>query len=270
MPELPEVELTAQGLSPLIGQRCLSAGPCGQRLRWPPSPEIANLVPGQAATGVGRRAKFALLRLERHTLIFHLGMSGALRLDPPGSPLRPHDHFEARFERHWLRLNDPRRFGGVLFAPLGEEPALAEFARLGPEPLSDDFDGLYLRAAFAGRSAPAKAALMDQAVVVGVGNIYASEALHLAGVRPGRAARRLSAAECAALAQSVKSTLREALERGGSTLRDFRHVNGQSGHAQDAHRVYARAGQPCRRCGSAIREKTIGGRSSFYCPTCQR
>jgi len=270
MPELPEVELTAQGLSPLIGQRCLSAGACGLRLRWPPSADIPLEAAGQFAQGVGRRAKFAFLRLDQNSFIFHLGMSGALRLDPPGSPLRLHDHFEARFENHWLRLNDPRRFGGVLWAQAGRERDLAELAKLGPEPLEDDFNGEYLREKLRDRRVPVKALLMDQTVVVGVGNIYASEALFLAGIRPGRAARRLSRPDCDRLAHQVKAVLAKAIVDGGSTLRDFRHVNGQSGKAQDAHRVYAKAGLPCPQCESPIRDKVIGGRNSFFCVVCQK
>lgn len=270
MPELPEVETTRRGIEPYLrGHRVTAMNVREPRLRWPVAPSIADDVRDQRIRGVGRRAKYLLVELERGALIIHLGMSGNLRIVPADQPLKTHDHVDLVLDDgHLLRFNDPRRFGSVHFTQTPESHPL--LARLGPEPLGGDFDGRRLAARFAGRRAPVKAALMDAAVVVGVGNIYASEALFRAGIHPLRKAGRISARRLDGLAAAVKSVLSEAIEAGGTTLRDFYGGDGQPGYFQFRLDVYGRGGQPCPRCGTAVAQRVIAQRSSFYCPRCQR
>lgn len=269
MPELPEVETTRRGIAPhLAGQRIDSAVARTARLRWP-LPPLAELLAGATVRAVERRAKYLLLRFDHGTLIVHLGMSGSLRIVDRDSPARPHDHVDLVFGRRCLRLHDPRRFGAMLWTdqdPL-RHPRLRD---LGPEPLGDQFDGDRLAQAARGRRVAIKNLIMDGHVVVGVGNIYATEALFLAGIHPGRSSRRIAQARLERLAGAIKGILGYAIERGGTTLRDFLNESGEPGYFAQELLVYGRAGEPCKRCGATIRSRRIGQRASAYCPHCQR
>ncbi|WP_405233169.1 bifunctional DNA-formamidopyrimidine glycosylase/DNA-(apurinic or apyrimidinic site) lyase [Lentisalinibacter salinarum] len=270
MPELPEVETTRRGVEPhLAGRRIAALSVRDPRLRWPVAPDIAARAQGQRITAVDRRAKYLLIRLESGSLMLHLGMSGSLRIVPAEAPLRTHDHLELVLDDgHRLRFHDPRRFGSLHWVPHGTQHPL--LARLGPEPLEEAFDGAWLRRAFAGRRAAVKTALMDARVVVGVGNIYASEALYRAGIHPSRPAGRISRQRLDRLADAVKSVLSEAIAAGGTTLRDFYGGDGEPGYFRQSLSVYGRAGEPCPDCGEPVRQRVIGQRSSYYCPRCQR
>ena len=270
MPELPEVETTRRGILPALeGHRVNAVTVHDSRLRWPVPPELAELK-GQRITAVTRRGKYILVHTQAGTALIHLGMSGSLRLVEPGSPKRRHDHVELNLDSGWLlRLHDPRRFGCFLWftEPPAEHPLLAE---LGPEPLGDDFDGAYLLQRSRSRSAPVKSFIMDSHIVVGVGNIYANEALFRAGIHPLRAAGRIGAERYDRLADEIRSILSYAIARGGTTLRDFVNGHGEPGYFQLELDAYGRAGHPCRRCSSTMKEVRMGGRSTVYCPRCQR
>jgi len=271
MPELPEVETTRRGIAPLlIGQRLVGLNVHDGRLRWPVDPDLPARLAGRRLTDLRRRAKYLLMDWDGETLLLHLGMSGSLRLLTRPAPLRPHDHLEFEFGAG-LRLlfHDPRRFGSVVHVP-GDPERHPLLAHLGPEPLSPDFDGAHLHRLAAGRRAPVKSFLMDGRVVVGVGNIYANEALFLAGIHPGRAAGRIALARYQTLATTVKQVLTDAITQGGTTLRDFVNGQGEPGYFAARLCVYDRAGLPCTRCGSPILVSRIGQRSSFHCPRCQR
>ena len=268
MPELPEVETTRRGIEPhLLGQTISGAAVRQPRLRWP-VPDLARLLTGHRVRAVERRAKYLLVRFDHGTLIIHLGMSGSLRVLPADSAPRPHDHVDLLFGRHCLRLHDPRRFGALLWAE-GDPLAHPRLRDLGPEPLSAAFDGAYLHTAARRRRLAIKSLLMDGKVVVGVGNIYATEALFRAGIHPQRTSHRISRARLERLAQEVKTVLRYAIGRGGTTLRDFLNESGEPGYFAQELLVYGRAGEPCRICGTAIRSRRIGQRASAYCPHCQ-
>ncbi|THD11520.1 bifunctional DNA-formamidopyrimidine glycosylase/DNA-(apurinic or apyrimidinic site) lyase [Metallibacterium scheffleri] len=270
MPELPEVETTRRGLQPHVeGRRVLNVVLRRADLRWPIPAAIERVLPGQRIGAIERRAKYLLLHTQAGSALIHLGMSGALRVLAPGVPVGSHDHYDLLLDTgRVLRYTDPRRFGCLLWqAPGTLHPLLAE---LGPEPLAADFDGDYLWRRAHDRSAPIKTFLMDQRIVVGVGNIYAAEALFTAGIHPLRAAGRVSRARCAALADAVKRILEHAIARGGTTLRDFISPDGLPGYFEQELTVYGRAGLPCKRCGHTVNMITLGQRSSFYCPHCQR
>ncbi|TAM59724.1 MAG: bifunctional DNA-formamidopyrimidine glycosylase/DNA-(apurinic or apyrimidinic site) lyase [Rhodanobacter sp.] len=275
MPELPEVETTRRGIAPyLIGRRVLKVVLRRPDLRWPIPAEVGELLPGQRIEAVERRAKYLLLHTDAGSALLHLGMSGMLRLLPPDAPVGKHDHVDIALERtpaqapRILRFTDPRRFGCLLWQPPGEiHPLLAQ---LGPEPLTDAFDGELLWRASRSRRSAVKLLLMDNVVVVGVGNIYASEALFAAGIDPRRPAGSISRARYARLATEVKRILAWAIERGGTTLRDFLSPDGTPGYFFRELNVYGRAGEPCRVCGSSIRQLTLGQRSTFWCLRCQR
>ncbi len=268
----------------MIGRTIDSVVVRERRLRWPLARDFAARLVGATVREVDRRAKYLLFRLDRPptpagtlpvpahagTLIIHLGMSGSLRVLPAATPPTPHDHVDLVFEHGLvLRLRDPRRFGCMLFTR--NDPNLHELLRdLGPEPLSSDFHGLHLAAAARGRTAPVKAFLMDATVVAGVGNIYANESLWRAGIDPRRAAGRIAAARYDALARAVKETLAEAIEKGGTTLRDFLSADGEPGHFRLELSTYDRPGAPCPRCRTPIRAARVGQRSAFFCPRCQR
>jgi formamidopyrimidine-DNA glycosylase len=254
MPELPEVETTRRGVEPHsrghVVEQVVVRDP---RLRWPVPAQLPELLRGQVIQAVQRRAKYLLFRTDRGTLLVHLGMSGSLRVvaakDPPGR----HDHIDIIFrDGPCLRFNDPRRFGCCLWLEEGERHPLLE--HLGPEPLSG----------------PVKSFIMDAKVVVGVGNIYANEALFLAGIRPDRAAGRVSRARYDQLATTIKRVLTTAIEQGGTTLRNFVGGDGKPGYFSQQLYVYGRAGQSCKRCGKVLREQRLSQRSSVYCVTCQR
>lgn len=270
MPELPEVETTRRGIEPyLLDHRVIRARLYRPDLRWPIPSAIRRTLVGEPIAAVTRRAKYLLLHTDPGAALLHLGMSGSLRILPEATPRGLHDHVDLLLDSgQLLRFNDPRRFGCLLWQPAGQVHPL--LAALGPEPLGDAFDGDYLFRLSRGRSVAVKGLLMDQKVVVGVGNIYVAEALFAAGVRPGRAAGKVSRREYQALAEAIRRILAHAIERGGTTLRDFIRPDGEPGYFEQELLVYGRGGAPCRVCGKTVRVNRDQQRSSFYCPGCQR
>ncbi len=271
MPELPEVEITLRGLAPhLVGQRVTGVVIRQPQLRWPIPPNLPGLLAGQTIRSLRRRARYLLAEFDHGILILHLGMSGSLRMLPAGTPPEKHDHFDLLLASGMLmRLRDPRRFGAVLWHS-GDPAQHPLLSGLGPEPLSNEFNGRYLHLVTRGRKSSIKQCLMDNHIVAGVGNIYANETLFHAGIRPQFAAGRLSLPRCEKLAEQVRATLAEAIRQGGSSLRDFVNAAGQPGYFHLDFWVYSRAGEPCRKCGTRIRQLRQGQRSSFYCPRCQK
>jgi formamidopyrimidine-DNA glycosylase len=271
MPELPEVETTRRGIEPhILGKKITGVVVRDARLRWPVPRRLGALVVGKTVKRVSRRAKYLLLDCGDGTLIIHLGMSGSLRVLERDEPARPHDHIDIVFDNTTrLRLRDPRRFGAVLWQA-GDPGRHKLLEHLGVEPLTSEFTGEYLYRASRGRSVPIKQFLMNHEVVVGVGNIYASEALFRAGIHPRTAAGRVSLERYERLARSVRDTLEAAITAGGSTLRDFVNTEGKPGYFQNQRLVYDRAGEPCLVCAKPIRAIRQGQRSSFYCATCQK
>jgi formamidopyrimidine-DNA glycosylase len=269
MPELPEVETTRRGIAPSVERQKVTAVRLyDRRLRWPVPEDLARRLVGRVVDRVERRSKYLLFRLGKDTLLIHLGMTGSLRVYKHAPPKRPHDHVDLEFGNGIvLRYHDPRRFGAVLWSPGSEHPLLDG---LGPEPLGFDFDPDHLFRATRKRKAAIKLALMDNRVVVGVGNIYANESLFRAGIHPMRAANRISARRLRRLRESVRETLAEAIAKGGSTLRDYVDSDGTPGSFQLHYSVYGREGLPCRACGTTIRSIRLGGRATSYCPRCQR
>lgn len=275
MPELPEVETARRGLLPHVaGRRVGHVRLRRPDLRWPIPREVEDLLPGQRIEAIRRRAKYLLLDTAAGSALLHLGMSGSLRVLPEDTAVRAHDHVDIGLEGldgapdRVLRFNDPRRFGCLLWQAPGDVHPL--LAGLGPEPLSDDFDGDYLFSRSRGRAAPVKTFLMDQAVVVGVGNIYAAEALFMAGISPLRPAGKVSRARYVALAEAVKAILAHAIARGGTTLRDFLSPDGAPGYFEQELLAYGRGGAPCPRCGRPMRQALVGQRASVWCGHCQR
>ena len=275
MPELPEVETTRAGLAPHVeGRRVHAVTLRRPDLRWPIPAEIGERLPGRTIERVRRRAKYLLLDTDAGSALLHLGMSGSLRVLPAATPVRTHDHVDIVLEggrrdaAQVLRFNDPRRFGCLLWQPAGETHELLR--GLGPEPLSDDFGGDYLFERSRGRSAPVKAFLMDQRIVVGVGNIYVAEALYAAGVSPLRAAGRVSRERYIALAAEIRRILEHAIRRGGTTLRDFLAPDGAPGYFEQELSAYGRGGEPCPRCGRPLRQAAIAQRATVWCGHCQR
>ena len=270
MPELPEVEITRRGIEPHVAGRRLTALVVRERrLRWPVPAGLARRLAGATLQRVRRRAKYLLFDFAQGSLIVHLGMSGSLRVlehrEQPGI----HDHVDLVFGATLLRLRDPRRFGSLLWQP-GAAERHRLLAHLGVEPLEEQaFTGDYLYRATRGRRVAIKQLLTNNAVVVGVGNIYSSEALFRAGINPLEPAGRLSLARCIRLAGAVRETLEAALAAGGSTLRDFVNSDGEPGYFQLERLVYARAGEPCPACAQPIKAIRQGQRSTFYCPNCQ-
>lgn len=271
MPELPEVETTLRGVAPhVVGRRIERLVVYDGRLRWPVPRTLPKLVKGRRIDGLERRSKYLLFRLGNDTLIVHLGMTGSLRVHRESPPRRAHDHVDLVLDDGTVvRYHDPRRFGAILWHP-ANSPIHALLARLGPEPFDTQFDAAYLYKVTRGRRAAIKSTLMDSRIVVGVGNIYASESLFRAGIRPATPAGRLSKPRLERLVQAVRSVLANAIDRGGTTLRDYVDSNGQPGEFQFATAVYGREGLPCRVCGATIRAVRLGQRSSYYCPRCQR
>ena len=270
MPELPEVEVTRRGFADRIaGARILQLR-LGKPLRWPLGVDPAVLA-GRVVRGVRRRGKYLLLDLDRGLLLVHLGMSGSLRFDAQLPEAGTHDHFDLVTTRGVLRLNDPRRFGAIVFSGSeAEAPATKLLGALGVEPLEEAFEAAAFHAALKKRNASIKQVLLAGDVVVGVGNIYASEALFLAGIRPTLRASRISAPRAARLHAAVRDVLARAVEKGGSTLRDFSNTQGESGYFQLEAMVYDRAGEPCRVCGTPIRTIRQGQRATYFCPQCQK
>jgi formamidopyrimidine-DNA glycosylase len=270
MPELPEVEVTRRSFVDAISGACIESVALGKPLRWPLGCLPDDLV-GRDVKTVGRRGKYLLIELSQGWLLVHLGMSGSLRfaanLPAPGV----HDHFELRTTRGRLRLNDPRRFGAVVYVEsLTSLQAVKLLGGLGMEPLSQAFDLDVFSQGLKRRQAPIKQVLLAGDLVVGVGNIYASEALFLAGIRPTSAANKLSRPRAARLHAAIRDVLARAVEQGGSTLRDFSSSDGKPGYFQLEAMVYGRAGLLCRQCGTAIKTIRQGQRSTFYCPVCQK
>lgn len=278
MPELPEVEVTRRGVAPYLEGRAVRDVLLRRSgLRWPFPAALAQILDGRTLERTGRRGKYLLLHFSHGTLIIHLGMSGHLRMLAPGIAPQKHDHFDLVVDAaggglQVLRLCDPRRFGAVLWHA-SEDGPLEQHALLrglGVEPLEAGFDGALLHRRTRGRSVAVKQALLAGDIVVGVGNIYASESLFRAGINPKTPAGRISLARYEKLAQAVREILAEAIVQGGSTLRDFLSVNGQSGYFQQTYFVYDRAGVPCRVCGAPVRQIKQGQRSTFYCVNCQK
>lgn len=270
MPELPEVETTRRGIAPhILGHQVTALILRQSKLRWPIPLELSDQLPGQSVLTVERRAKYLLLGLSRGTLLLHLGMSGSLRVLYGRQAPGPHDHFDLEFGACSLRYRDPRRFGALLWT--GEDakqhPLLAQ---LGPEPLSNEFSAQHLYQHAHGRSTAVKNFIMDGRVVVGVGNIYANESLFLSGIHPQRPCGRISLDRYRRLVLDIQQVLNSAIEQGGTTLRDFHNQEGNPGYFAQRLLVYGKSGNPCPGCGSPIRQKRIGQRSSFYCINCQR
>ncbi len=270
MPELPEVEVTRLSFADRIAGGRIESVRMGKALRWPLGVEADRLI-GRTVQQVRRRGKYLLLDLDQGLLLLHLGMSGSLSFADRQPPAGVHDHFDLATSRGWLRLNDPRRFGAVVYAPGEQSPqAVKLLGRLGVEPLTDAFDLDTFHQGLKRRAAPIKQVLLSGDLVVGVGNIYASEALFLAGIRPTLRASRISRRRAEQLRAAVRQVLSRALARGGSTLRDFSNAHGEAGHFQLEAMVYDRAGQPCRVCAHSIKSIRQGQRTTYYCPNCQR
>jgi formamidopyrimidine-DNA glycosylase len=270
MPELPEVETTRRGIEPHVSGRQIARLVVHEpRLRWRVYRHLGEWAQGQRILGVQRRAKYLLMSLDQGFLLLHLGMSGSLRILPVSTARETHDHFDVEMDSGWtLRFNDPRRFGSLHHGrgDPAEHPLLKDLA---PEPLEPDFTTDYLFTATRGRRVAVKLAIMNSQLVVGVGNIYASEALFRARIRPTRAARSLTRVECAALVRSIRAVLTGAIKAGGTTLRDYVGADGEPGYFRQKLFVYERDGQPCRCCGTLIRHRNQGQRSTYFCPSCQ-
>lgn len=271
MPELPEVETVRRGIAPqVIGQTVAQVIVRQPRLRWPVPEDLATMLPGQTIQRVDRRAKYLLLRTEAGTAIFHLGMTGRLRILSAATPVGKHDHVDVWLANgQCLRFNDSRRFGAVLWTaePPEQHPLLQT---LGPEPFDAMFSGAWLRQRAQGRTLAVKPFIMDHHIVVGVGNIYASESLFAAGISPLRPAGQITLAEYERLAAAIRGILSEAIRQGGATLRDFVGGDGEPGYFQRQLCVYGRYPLPCRTCGERIDRCRLGQRSTYYCPHCQR
>ncbi|WP_293277988.1 bifunctional DNA-formamidopyrimidine glycosylase/DNA-(apurinic or apyrimidinic site) lyase [Neisseria sp. oral taxon 014] len=275
MPELPEVETTLRGVGPHITGKAVSGVILRQsKLRWPVNPDLPQILQGLLVEECSRRAKYLIIRFQTGVLLIHLGMSGSLRVftmgdDRIGKPDK-HDHIDIEFsDGTVLRYHDPRKFGAFLwFEGIAENHPL--LAKLGPEPFSDEFDADYLYRKMKVLKRAVKLVLMDNAIVVGVGNIYANESLFKAGIVPHRPAYTLSRQECTTLVETVKTVLKRAIETGGSTLRDFVNSDGQSGYFQQEYAVYGRQDKPCVKCGRPILKEVLGQRGTFYCSHCQK
>ena len=273
MPELPEVEVTRRGVAPHVeGRRVTDVVLRHSGLRWPFPADLRQLLCGHLLQKTGRRGKYLLLHFEHGTLIIHLGMSGNLRVVDAGSQAGKHDHFDLVLGELALRLNDARRFGAVLWhaASEGEIGQHLLLRGLGVEPFDEAFSPELLYKSTRGKTAPIKQVLLGGDIVVGVGNIYASESLYEAGINPTVPARRIGLARYRRLVAAIRRILAASIEKGGSTLRDFRGADGKPGYFQQSYFVYDRAGQPCLSCGAPIRQIRQGQRSTFYCPNCQK
>ncbi|MFN0079806.1 MAG: bifunctional DNA-formamidopyrimidine glycosylase/DNA-(apurinic or apyrimidinic site) lyase [Prosthecobacter sp.] len=270
MPELPEVETTLRGVSPhLIGKRVREVIVRDKRLRWP-VPDTIHELTGCRIESSMRRAKYMLFGTAKGTLMLHLGMSGNLRVLPPDTPWKKHDHLAITLDSgKQLRLHDPRRFGAALWLE-GDPMQHALLKNLGPEPLGKAFTAAHLHAACKGKTAAIKQVLMDAHVVVGVGNIYASEALFMAGINPRKAAGKVTRPQLEKLVKAIRKVLAASIKMGGTTLRDFVNESGEPGYFKRTLSVYDRAGEPCRVCAAKVKRIVQGQRSTFFCPKCQR
>ncbi len=269
MPELPEVETTRRGITPHIHGKQINKVILRQRqLRWPIPRNLNALVKNQHINSISRRAKYLLFATDAGHIILHLGMSGSLRIVASNTNPRKHDHVDFVFGDQTLRFHDPRRFGTILWTR--KDPLRHKLlSQLGPEPLNEDFDGKYLHLRAKERKVSVKNFIMNSHVVVGVGNIYASEALFLSGIHPQRAAGRISSQRYAILATKIKEVLQNAIDMGGTSLRDFVREDGNPGYFANQLNVYNKKGQPCPQCGSPIQARVLGQRSSFFCSHCQ-
>lgn len=270
MPELPEVETTLRGIEPhLLHKRITQVIVRHPRLRWPIPNNLNALLTGQTIQAIHRRAKYILFTFKHGTLILHLGMSGRVRILQENTPPEKHDHVDIQTANCTLRFTDPRRFGAVLWTD--EDPAAHPLlAHLGPEPLTHDFSGQYLWERSRHKTVTVKSFIMDSKVVVGVGNIYAAEALFLAGVHPKRAAGKVNEAEYVALVKAIKKILQNAIKQGGTTLKDFLKSDGKPGYFRVKLKVYGRDGEPCVNCGEALSHLRIGQRATVFCKNCQQ
>ncbi|MGB0664916.1 MAG: bifunctional DNA-formamidopyrimidine glycosylase/DNA-(apurinic or apyrimidinic site) lyase [Pontibacterium sp.] len=270
MPELPEVETTLRGVEPFLANATVDAMIVREpRLRWPVPDDLAARIEGQQVVGLRRRAKYLLVDFEQGSVIVHLGMSGNLRVVDKSTPLKKHDHVDMVLSSgKVVRFNDPRRFGCVLWQDKGTEHE--RLLGLGPEPLTEDFNAEGLAKAAKNSSRPIKQLIMDNKVVVGVGNIYANEALFKAGIRPTRPANKISKARLTSLTDEIKVVLAKAIAQGGTTLKDFVGSDGKPGYFQQTLQVYGRAGQPCSQCTTLLKEVRMSGRATVFCPECQR
>lgn len=271
MPELPEVETTRSGIEPhVLDQTVVDTVVRQPRLRWPIPRKLVKELTGNTIESVSRRGKYLLLEAGDSTLIIHLGMSGSLRIVDPDTSAGTHDHVDIVFGNDKvLRFNDPRRFGCILWHK-GNPEDHKLLRNLGPEPLQDVFDGEYLFAISRNKKAPVKTFIMDSKIVVGVGNIYANESLHLSGIHPVRKAGKISLQRYRTLATNIKEVLSRAIKVGGTTLRDFTNSDGEPGYFRQSLFVYGRAGESCKNCGASLKEVRISQRSTVYCPVCQR
>ncbi len=270
MPELPEVEVSRQGIEPgLVGQTIESIQIRTPKLRWPVPTEILS-THGHVIRSVTRRAKYLFINTDVGSVILHLGMTGYLRVFSQNTPLKKHDHLDINLTNgQCLRFNDARKFGACLWQGVDDEPHVL-ISALGPEPLTDDFTIDHLHTRAQGRTCTVKQFIMDNKHVVGVGNIYANEALFLAKIAPKRAAGKVSKARYATLTGYIKEVLAAAIAQGGTTLKDFSQVDGNPGYFRLHLNVYGRSGEPCRRCHTPIKSQMIGQRNTFWCPSCQR
>lgn len=273
MPELPEVEVVRRGLAPhLVGETVRRVHVREARLRWPVNPSLPGFIEGRVLNSLTRRGKYLLAGFSGGTLIMHLGMSGNLLLVSSDVPVQRHDHIDIEFDRSCLRFNDPRRFGAMVWHPDADGPVLHNplLASLGVEPFDEAFSGATLYRASRGRRVSVKQFLLAGLAVVGVGNIYASESLFRAGIRPGTGAGRLSRPQCDRLADAIRLTLADAIAQGGTTLRDFAGSTGTGGYFQLSCQVYGRNGQPCVACDTPIKRTVHQARATYWCPVCQR
>ena len=266
MPELPEVETTKTSLLPLIDQKVISVQVRESRLRWP-IPEDIEKLKGQKLLNLTRRSKYILAEFEHDTMLWHLGMSGSFRLCDANTELRKHDHLIIQFEDVELRYHDPRRFGCILWLDPNSQSKLID--TLGPEPLSDAFNAEYLAEKFQKKNVGAKVAIMDNHIVVGVGNIYATESLFNLGIHPAQPASSLTRLQIEKLVIEVKRILKQAIDLGGSTLRDYTNAMGENGYFQQTLLAYGRAGEMCINCETTLENLKLGQRASVFCPQCQ-
>ncbi|MDG6773902.1 bifunctional DNA-formamidopyrimidine glycosylase/DNA-(apurinic or apyrimidinic site) lyase [Thiomicrorhabdus sp. ZW0627] len=273
MPELPEVETTRRGIEPKIDRQTITKVVIrNPNLRWPIDSDLPEKLTGLSIQEVARRGKYLLLKTAKGTLLVHLGMSGNLRVLPVGTPAQKHDHVDIEFDNGYLlRLNDPRRFGAVLWhdASKGDLESHERLADLGPEPLSDDFNGAYLYKLSRNRKVAVKSFIMNSHVVVGAGNIYANEALFLSKIHPLTPAQQLTKTQCETLANNIKKVLAAAIEQGGTTLKDFLNADGKPGYFVQKLNVYGRDKQACPVCGTPIERLVLNQRASYVCPKCQ-
>ena len=269
MPELPEVETTRLGLEPLItDKKIISIHIYKKKLRWEIPPHLTNTLKNQTIKAISRRAKYLLVQFEQGQLVMHLGMSGSIRVIPSSEPLKKHEHFEIKLDNSTsIRFHDPRRFGSILWQNRNETISLLK--NLGPEPLSYEFDNDSLHNESIGKSKNIKTFIMDSSVVVGVGNIYASESLFLAGISPKRKAGKTSKKRFNILTESIKNVLSDAINNGGTTLNDFYSVDSNPGYFSQLLSVYGREGMPCIRCSVKIKRIIQNQRATYYCPKCQ-